>query len=92
MAVSAEIDGATALHRWPLLPYVAFALVFIVSACAMTASFSARHGGVLYPLDDSYIHLALARTLATSGVWGIDAQHPAAASSSPLWTVLRRIT
>ena len=41
-----------------------------------------------YPLDDTYIHLAVARTLATSGVWGIQALDPAAASSSPLFTCL----
>ncbi|MGC4061879.1 MAG: hypothetical protein QM749_13935 [Aquabacterium sp.] len=46
-------------------------------------------GGVFsYPLDDTYIHMALARTLATSGVWGLSPQVPAAASSSPLWTML----
>lgn len=41
-----------------------------------------------FPLDDSYIHLALARTLATSGVWGVLPSEPAAASSSPLWSAL----
>ncbi len=41
-----------------------------------------------YPLDDTYIHLALARTLATTGVWGVQPQDAAAASSSPMWTLL----
>lgn len=50
---------------------------------------SMRGGGVFsYPLDDTYIHMALAKTLATTGVWGVSPQAPAAASSSPLWTVL----
>lgn len=45
-----------------------------------------------YPLDDAYIHLSLARTLATAGVWGLDAADPAAASSSPLWTLLLAVS
>lgn len=60
----------------------------LVLTLAMTADFTARRGGILYPLDDSYIHLALARTLAEHGVWGLHFDEPAAASSSPLWTVL----
>ncbi len=42
----------------------------------------------LYALDDAYIHLALARTLAETGVWGVQPGDPAAASSSPLWTLM----
>jgi hypothetical protein len=41
-----------------------------------------------YPLDDNYIELALARTLATAGVWGIQASTPAAAASTPLWILI----
>ena len=40
-----------------------------------------------YPLDDTYIHLSVARTLAEHGVWGLQASDPAAASSSPWFTV-----
>ena len=53
-----------------------------------TSQFSGRTGFALYPLDDSYIHLALARTLAQSGDWGVTPGQPAAASSSPLFTLL----
>ena len=49
----------------------------------------ARTGGMfVYAQDDPYIHLALARTLADHGVWGIRPTEFASASSSPLWTVL----
>lgn len=59
-----------------------------VIAVAMTGAFSLDRGGVLYPLDDSYIHLSLGRTLAETGVWGVTPERASAASSSPLWTVL----
>lgn len=41
-----------------------------------------------YPLDDTYIHLAVARTLADVGVWGLQGADPAAASSSPVFACL----
>ena len=49
----------------------------------------ARTGGTfVYAQDDPYIHLALARTLADHGVWGIRPTEFTSASSSPLWTLL----
>lgn len=52
-------------------------------------SVQAQTGGLLvYPLDDSYIHLAVARTLAQTGVWGVNPWHFASASSSPGWTLM----
>jgi hypothetical protein len=49
----------------------------------------ARTGGeFVYAQDDPYIHLAIARTLAEHGVWGVRPYEFASASSSPLWTVM----
>ena len=42
----------------------------------------------VYPLDDTYIHMDLARTLASHHVWGINAYEFGSASSSPGWTFL----
>src|ERR1700761_3174954 len=57
-----------------------------IAAVAPMVALAGRPFG--YPLDDTYIHMAVVRTLATSGVWGVGAGMPAAASSSPLWTVM----
>ena len=51
-------------------------------------SLSRTGGTFVYAQDDPYIHLALARTLADYGVWGILPAEFASASSSPLWTLL----
>jgi hypothetical protein len=58
-------------------------LLFSVTLCLAIAG-----RPFVYPLDDSYIHLAIGRTLAQSGTWGIQPQDAAAASSSPLWTLI----
>ncbi len=50
----------------------------------------ALNGGIwTYPLDDPYIHLAIARHLAQDGLWSIDGHHAfTSSSSSPLWTLV----
>ena len=64
------------------------ALAVLVSAAEWLAGMSLCGGEFCYPLDDTYIHLAMARQLAESGTWGLEAGVPVFASSSPLWTVL----
>lgn len=66
------------------------AIALAVAAVGLTALSCARatDGMLVYALDDAYIHLALGRTLAESGILGVNAQTPAAASSSPAWTFL----
>ena len=45
-------------------------------------------GEWIFPLDDAYIHLGLARSLVDSGTWGVNPGEFASASSSPAWTAL----
>lgn len=45
-------------------------------------------GGLTYPLDDTYITMALAKNFALHGVWGITRNHFASASSSPGFVLL----
>jgi len=66
------------------------AAVLAVGAVALTAAACRRatDAQLVYALDDAYIHLAMGRTLAETGVWGVNADTPGAASSSPLWTLV----
>ncbi len=74
------------LRRNP--PAVASIVFLVLLAGMVLAATHLAHGLFVYPLDDSYIHLALARTLAVHHVWGIGPTEFASASSSPGWTVL----
>jgi hypothetical protein len=45
-------------------------------------------GGMVYPLDDVYIHLTMAKNLLQNGTWGLFPNENIAASSSPLYTLI----
>ena len=74
-------------YRWAPLAAAGVLYLLLVGVLALLAV--RRTGGLfIYALDDPYIHLTVARTLADHGVWGISAEAFASVSSSPLWTVL----
>ncbi len=70
-------------------PLAAALALYLLLTAALVAIGLARTGGQwAYCLDDPYIHLALARTLAASGDWGLTPGHFDGVSSSPLWVLL----
>jgi hypothetical protein len=48
----------------------------------------ATHGILAYPLDDTFIHMAVAKNLALQHFWGISSHTFASTSSSPFYTLL----
>jgi hypothetical protein len=66
------------------------ALVVVAVPVAVIEYAVLRHTGgtFLYPLDDTFIHMALARNLAFHGNWGMNPYAFASASSSVLYTLL----
>lgn len=69
-------------------PLLASALLLGLTLAAALVAVRATGGELVLPLDDSYIHLAMARTLAEHGVWGVQPGAFGSASSSPLWVLL----
>lgn len=71
-------------------------LIIILSVCALFIPIVLTEYGVLkfsggifsYPLDDTYIHMSIAKNFAQNNTWGINAHQFAAASSSILYTIL----
>ena len=64
-------------------------MIYFLTTCGLAAASIRRNDGhLVYCIDDAYIHLATARSLALHGVWGVSPHAFSSASSSPLWTVL----
>ena len=76
--------GARGLRGLPAC-LAAFALI-LVAICASALYLTRGH--FTYPLDDSYIHMTIARNVATGDGFGINRGVFVSASSSPLWTFL----
>jgi hypothetical protein len=57
-------------------------------ATLVIQSLKLNQGHVVYAMDDTYIHMAMAKNLARHGVWGATPFQFTSASSSPLWTFL----
>lgn len=63
----------------------------LLSAICVALLLKARSlcgGEFIYPIDDTYIHIAMAKNLALHGMWGVEPDKLAFCSSSPLWTLL----
>jgi hypothetical protein len=83
--ISALATSAWA-HRAPL--GIAFALYGAMTATICFASYVAADHHLVYALDDPYIAMAMAKSLALHGTWGITRFAFSSASSSPLFTLI----
>ena len=80
-----EVVGRKSSRR----PAAVAILVYLVAAALPVAFTMARnHGTFVYGLDDSYIHMAIAKNLVLHGVWGVNPYEWSNSSSSPAYTLL----
>ena len=80
----------TLLQHWPL--YASVSILSLLLWLILAVSFSHNQGHLVYALDDAYIHMAMARNFAHSGVWGVTRYAFTSSSSSILWTLLLSLT
>jgi hypothetical protein len=68
--------------------FISVSILWIFTAVILVLSIRLNGGNVIYSFDDAYIHMAIAKNFATTGIWGISPDGFASCSSSPLWTAL----
>jgi len=72
--------------NWPLV--LACVTTFLMTGILESGVLRMTGGVFMYPLDDPFIHMQIARNLAFHGTWGINPGEFASASSSLLYTLL----
>jgi hypothetical protein len=73
--------------RWPL--FAAIALLFAIGLPRYLEAVHRNDGRWVYPLDDTYISLAVANTFASTGIWGLTPNSGFSfGTSAPLYPVL----
>jgi hypothetical protein len=75
--------GQFLLGAWPCA--AALGVLGLAVAVLLRGALARCGGHLVYPLDDTYIHMALACNLAGHGVWGISATGFSSCTSSLLW-------
>jgi hypothetical protein len=64
---------------------IGIGVLWVTIAVLLTLSVRQNQGHLVYALDDSYIHMAMAKNIAKYVVWGVDKYNFSSSSSSPLW-------
>jgi len=79
---------ARAPARSLLPPAVAIIVLLLVSGVLVFLSARPTGGRFIYPLDDTYITMSVARSFSQSGVWGVTRHEFNSSSSTPLYVLL----
>jgi hypothetical protein len=71
---------------WPAL--FCILAYYVIVASAIYISSRTTSGRLIYPLDDTYIHMSIAKNFAEHGVWGFTRYSFSSSTSSPLYTAI----
>jgi len=76
------------------IPFISALIIFwLTISILIVLSIRENDGHFVYPLDDPYIHMAMAKNFSKYGLWSVDRYHNfTSSSSSPLWTLLISLT
>src|SRR6478752_3432237 len=67
---------------------ISSAVLLIITIILHLINLQKTNGVISYPLDDTFIHMAVAKNLLLNKVWGISAGEWVSTSSSPLYTII----
>lgn len=70
---------------WPFITATFILLIVITISSIYTFH---NIGGFTYPMDDTYIHMSIAKNFVNYGTWGVTKYHFSSSSSSLLWTLI----
>ena len=76
--------------HWPL--FGAVGLYWVAVIWLIILSVNKNQGHLVYPLDDTYIHMAIAKNVVLHHIWGVTRYEFTSSTSSPLWTALLAVT
>ncbi len=76
----------TISKHWPLI--MGIAVLWLTVGVLFILSTKQNDGHLAYALDDSYIHMAIAKNFSQHGVWGVTRYEFTSSSSSLFWTLL----
>ena len=88
VAANPENVTPTAARRILTLGMLAALVYTVVTGAILIASWYAADHHFVYPLDDAYIGMAIAKNLALHGVWGVSRYGFTSADSSLLFPLL----
>jgi len=74
---------------WPLFCIMGVYWITVIVLVILSINLN---GHLIYPLDDTYIHMAIAKNAVLHHVWGVTKYEFTSTTSSPLWTFLLAIT
>jgi hypothetical protein len=69
----------------PLL--IVLVLYWLLTASLLVVAMGNTGGRLVYPLDDTYIHMAIGKYFTRDAVWGVSQNGFSSSTSSPLWTL-----
>jgi hypothetical protein len=74
--------------RYWLSVFTGLIILAVPTVLLISGVYKKTGGEFSYPLDDTFIHMAIAKNLTESGVWGIHAEAFGSASSSLFYTLI----
>ena len=80
------------MHRRPGPIALGCCLLLLMLAGILLRASQLCDGHFGYPIDDTYIHMAMAKNFAAHGVWGVTPYAFSSSTSSPLFTMLLAAT